>query len=290
MAESNMGRLKEIQADMESFQSGVGRFEMGMPRGWHYPMMYKADEVPPVLEKQRMIHALTGVPPTTHVDITDEDRAVIKKKQDTIDEASFDAWLLDQYRPWEHPAFKAYFLQKYPHFQDKMEAAIKKKAEFQLRAQVEALKDTPEGDMFRFQMTQHPEMQTMLSDPLGPEQANERGHGGIATAENVHAQAEFQRGLLNPFKLARANKLADLGGLIYSANPEIQARGVRQDQYGGNAWGQTISPFFHSAPGPLPRPLCPAPGAAGPYPVSSRAAYAPRNGIPVPPIHGGFNY
>jgi hypothetical protein len=76
---ADIQRLKEIEQEMQSFHSGVGRFEMGLPGGWHYPMMYRADEVPPVLEKQKMLEALTGRTPNTSIEVTDEDRAVIKK-------------------------------------------------------------------------------------------------------------------------------------------------------------------------------------------------------------------
>lgn len=239
-------RLKQVRGDLESLQSGLGHFQMGMPGTWHYPMSYRADDVPPVVEKSRMMEALTGRKVNMTVDMTDEDRSVIKKKLDVAEEASFDQWLLDQYRPWEHPAFKAYFLQKYPRFQEKMEEVIKKKAEFQLRAQVEALKDTPEGDMFRYEMTKHPELQDMLSTPLGPERST-------ALGQKAMLQEDFQRGMLNPWKLRRVDDMAHWAQYAgHEARPQLPDPSIRDDHYGTTAWGSAYS-HFGGGPAPVAR-------------------------------------
>jgi len=124
--------------------------------------------------------------------------------------------------------------------------------------------------MFRFQMTQHPEMQAMLSDPLGPEQ---RGPADMATSTNVQANPDFQRGLLNPYKLARTEKLESLGETIRRATPNVGRPGLVAGNYGESAWGTAISHFGGRN--------APAEASLGPR---SRPQYAGRE----PPT--GFNF
>lgn len=163
--------LRRVRGDLENLSSGTAYWNAGRPAGSGlYPIDYQAKTLPPVFEDIQLATGLLGGNlPSIHVEVTDEDRRIMKQKMDMKDVANLHRRFFETYRPMDDPIRYWTLRQIWPEPFEAMERAIEKRADMQKDIQKKMLGEpTKESLIMLMALQDDGDAQAALQQPIGP--------------------------------------------------------------------------------------------------------------------------
>lgn len=208
-----LGMISSYANHLENFTGGKSYVDFRGDGKVKMPVNYNAQGTPPFVESMAIANAL-GLQPTASIQVTDQDRSELKKKQDLIDYADYEKIVMDLCKPGQSPASLAWFQENHPEIWNHIKGFAS--AQFDLAKEVHMLGfELPTGpNVAKFMaLSRNPQVQDVIKAPGGiktfvtlPTDADV-----LKAVSGGHENPSFKKGFMSELSNRKKYQLASIG-------------------------------------------------------------------------------